>query len=315
MSASATAEPEEAEGAPLARIETSGQMARSMMHLLSAFVSEARINLLESGISVTAVDSANVGMIELDVDGEAFESYEASGETVAWRTPSVIDALKTARVGRSASSNGDPVTITVEENKTAFLTDRGIFEREAVRYNLPLDSVREEPDLPGLDEWLHWRGRIKNLSGIRSFQEVLDEVGKRTDMFAIGLEPSGNSADLLISADEVEIKAEGEAEDAGSDLIRIRECVNAYGKKVGELGGPKPMMETFSDDRSLIDPAYLREAVEAIKLAKMERLIIGFGDAHPIEILFSNSEMGIEGKFLIAPKIEDDDEAEEDADG
>jgi len=46
---------------------------------VNALVDECRIHLNEDGLEIRAVDPANVGMVDLSLDVEAFESYQADG--------------------------------------------------------------------------------------------------------------------------------------------------------------------------------------------------------------------------------------------
>ncbi|PSQ23892.1 DNA polymerase sliding clamp, partial [Halobacteriales archaeon QS_9_67_17] len=46
---------------------------------VSVLVDECKIRLEEEGLSIRAVDPANVGMVDLSLSAAAFESYETDG--------------------------------------------------------------------------------------------------------------------------------------------------------------------------------------------------------------------------------------------
>jgi proliferating cell nuclear antigen len=60
---------------------------RTALDSVSVLVDECKIHLEEDGFSIRAVDPANVGMVDLTLDREAFESSSTSSST-AWSTRS-----------------------------------------------------------------------------------------------------------------------------------------------------------------------------------------------------------------------------------
>ena len=53
---------------------------------VSALVDDCKIRLNEDGLSIRAVDHANVGMVDMSLAKSAFESYEADGGVIEGQT-------------------------------------------------------------------------------------------------------------------------------------------------------------------------------------------------------------------------------------
>jgi hypothetical protein len=57
---------------------------------------------------------------------------------------------------------------------------------------------------------------------------------------------------------------------------------------------------------SRISTAYLGDIAPTVHLARMEYANVGFGEDYPAVLSFGNDEWGVEGVFMIAPRIEDE---------
>ena len=60
---------------------------------VSALVDECKIRLNEDGLSIRAVDPANVGMVDMSLAKSAFESYEADGGVIGVNLDRFEDVL------------------------------------------------------------------------------------------------------------------------------------------------------------------------------------------------------------------------------
>ena len=109
---------------------------------VSVLVDECKIHLDEDGLSVRAVDPANVGMVDLALSAEAFESYEADGGLIGVNLSRLEDI-----VGMAGS--GQLVNLELDEE-----TRKLHIHIDGLEYTLALidpDSIRQEPDIPDLD--------------------------------------------------------------------------------------------------------------------------------------------------------------------
>lgn len=109
---------------------------------VSVLVDECKVHLDDDGITITAVDPANVGMVDMQLDAAAFESYEADGEVVGLNLSRLQDIAGMA-------DRGQLVQLELEEE-----TRKLHIQIDGLEYTLALidpDSIREEPDIPDLD--------------------------------------------------------------------------------------------------------------------------------------------------------------------
>jgi len=109
---------------------------------VTALVEECKIRLDDDGLSITAVDPANVGMVDMEIGVNAFESYDADGATLGINLGRLTDVL-------SMADSGDLVRVALNEETRKLDIDIG-----GLSYTLALidpDSIRQEPDIPDLD--------------------------------------------------------------------------------------------------------------------------------------------------------------------
>ncbi len=108
--------------------------------IVSEIVSEVRIKLLEDGMSIVAVDPANVAMVIFKIPKESFSEYEKGTEV--WGVN--LDDLK--RILKRASTSGS-VVLEQEENRLNIT----IFDKIKRNFTLSLIEVesedKEEPEL------------------------------------------------------------------------------------------------------------------------------------------------------------------------
>jgi proliferating cell nuclear antigen len=109
---------------------------------VSVLVDECKVHLEEDGLTITAVDPANVGMVDMRLEAAAFESYEADGDLVGLNLSRLQDIAGMA-------DRGQLVQLELEEE-----TRKLHIQIDGLEYTLALidpDSIREEPDIPDLD--------------------------------------------------------------------------------------------------------------------------------------------------------------------
>ncbi|EMA47936.1 DNA polymerase sliding clamp [Halococcus saccharolyticus] len=109
---------------------------------LNTVVNEGKIHCVKDGFQTKAVGPANVAMVSLSLDAEAFESYTGDGEVLGVNTERLADIVGMADAG-------DLVHLELNEETRKLEIEVG-----AVSYTLALidpDSIRSEPDIPDLD--------------------------------------------------------------------------------------------------------------------------------------------------------------------
>jgi proliferating cell nuclear antigen len=176
------------------RSEINAGLLKSSVDTVSVLVDECKVRLDEDGLSIKAVDPANVGMVELDIPAESFESYEADDELLGLNLVRFEDIVGMA-------NKGDIVEMELDE-ETRKLTIR----IDGLRYTLSLidpDSIHQEPNVPDLD----LPGDIE-LAG-REIRRGVKAAGMVSDHMAFGV--SGDD-------DTFYMRAEGDTDDVRVDL-------------------------------------------------------------------------------------------------
>ncbi len=117
------------------------QLLTKAVELISDLVSEVRIKLNEFGLSITAMDPANVAMVNFKLPKSTFKEYEAGQETLGINLDDLKKILK--RCG--------PNSILVIERKETLLHIE-IQDRIKRHFTLGLiDIDSEERPVPGLE--------------------------------------------------------------------------------------------------------------------------------------------------------------------
>lgn len=174
----------------------SADTLRETLDSVSVLVDECKIHLDEDGLSIRAVDPANVGMVDLDLGAAAFESYEADGGIIGVNLSRLEDIAGMADADQLVQLELD------EETRKLHIQIDGL------EYTLALidpDSIRQEPDIPDLD--LSANVVIEGADIDRSVRAA-DMV---SDHIALGVD----AADELFYVD-----AEGDTDDVHLELTR-----------------------------------------------------------------------------------------------
>jgi len=174
----------------------SADTLKETLDSVSVLVDECKIHLDEDGLSIRAVDPANVGMVDLDLGAAAFESYEADGGIIGVNLSRLEDIAGMADAGQLVQLELD------EETRKLHI------QIEGLEYTLALidpDSIRQEPDIPDLDLSAHVVVEGKDIDrAVRAADMVSDHI-------ALGVD----TADELFYVD-----AEGDTDDVHLELTR-----------------------------------------------------------------------------------------------
>ncbi|MFT4947429.1 MAG: proliferating cell nuclear antigen [Natronomonas sp.] len=175
---------------------------QSTLDSVGVLVDECKIHLDEGGIEIRAVDPANVGMVDLSLDAQAFESYEADGGLIG------VNLVRLQDIAGMADS-GQLVELELDEE-----TRKLHISIDGLEYTLALidpESIREEPDLPDLD--------LSSTIVIEG--RDIDRAVTAADMVSDHIELGVDEADEIFY-----VKAEGDTDDVhleldGEDLIDL----------------------------------------------------------------------------------------------
>lgn len=286
----------------VASIVTAGDPMRSWLGALTVLVDEAKFRIDETGLSVSAVDPANVGMVSIDWDEAGFTDFRFHAdedELVVGMPLSGFASggdLKTALgYARKRSGNGDPVRIDVIQDggrtriQVAVIRPDQQAKRVTEFFAIDPDSVRQEPDIPDLSKKLPNRSQ----PGVDALADALAE----TIHDHVFLER--DDATLVIGNQPTE----NPNLDSDDDVVDTFEFPNAAWEKDDEdiedgvgMGG-----SVFSID-------YLKDFVEGLGKSKADRMTLDFGEEYPARIDWDATDWGISGQYMLAPRIMRDDE-------
>ncbi len=183
----------------LVKLNNPGLLSRAV-EVISELVTEVRIKVNEFGMSITAMDPANVAMIGFKLPKSAFSQFETGNESLGINLDSLKQILK--RIGAGSS--------LVLEKKGNMLNIQ-IHDRIMRHFNLSLvDIESEEKEIPNLE--FSSKVELDSIDLIASVEDcgvVSDACSFIIENGKFIIEAKGlNSARSEFSGDEAKIQAE-----------------------------------------------------------------------------------------------------------
>jgi len=171
-----------------------------VIEVISELVTEVRIKVSEFGMSITAIDPANVAMVRFRLPKSAFSQFETGNEVLGIN----LDNLK--RILRRCSSG----TSLILEKRENFLNIQVI---DKIRRNFGLNLIEvegQEKEMPTLDySALVEISSVNLISSIEDCIVVSDACSFAIKKGEFVIEAKGvNSARSEFSGDEAKIEAE-----------------------------------------------------------------------------------------------------------
>jgi proliferating cell nuclear antigen len=159
-----------------------------------ALVDECKLRLTEDGLSIRAVDPANVAMVDLTAEPAAFEAYEADGGVIGVNLDRLDDVI-------GMGESDDLVTLDLDESDRTLSVAVG----DRLSFSIALidpDTIREEPDIPDLDlpASVAMRGEALD-RGVSAADLVSKHIHIRTDLQeeAVRLAAEGDTDDVELT--------------------------------------------------------------------------------------------------------------------
>jgi len=234
--------------------------------VVSEVVSEVRIKLLEDGLSIVAVDPANVALVIFKLPKESFSQYDAGpignesngvgSETWGVNLGDLKKILK--RASGSAS-----VVFEEKEGKLQIT----IYDKIKRVFSLALIEVSsEDKEIPELN----FGARVEMSSD--DFAQAVEDAGIVAD-----------SCSLIVSDGKFVVEGSGNLNSARAEFS---------GENV----------ELFGVGRSKYSLEYLAKFIKATKISG--RVVVNLSDDYPLKLDFPGERMGI--GFVLAPRVEND---------
>jgi len=162
-------------------VEIATDLLADALGAVATLVDECKVQFQEGGLSIRAVDPANVAMVDLTVDAAAFEVYDVTDHTIGLNLETLLDYLSAV----------DSETVSIRETDDRKLKVAGEHFAGSMACIDP-DAIRQEPDIPDLDleATVTLRGDGLN-RGLTAADLVTDKVTFRADEDARAFTMSG----------------------------------------------------------------------------------------------------------------------------
>lgn len=245
----ADGEDEPAVEGPPARFQAAiqGGTIKTVLKTLRAIVDEARIHIDGDGISMRAVDPANVAMDDLDLTAAAFESYDATPGVIGVDLDRFADAVGMA-------NKGDLVQLSLDQQ-----TRKLVIHVDGLEFTMAClnpQTIRAEPEIPDLDlpaEVTLSRDTLDR--GVKAADMVSDHIrftmDEAPEQFCIEAEGDTDNVELEIDSEDLDDVTAADAEalfslDYLKDIVRTISKGTAVTMTVG-TGFPVIMTYELAD--------------------------------------------------------------------
>lgn len=268
-----------------AYFQTTGAPIKSFASLLDPVADEFKLRITEDGLDVSAVDPANVAMVDLSFHAEGFGRYETDEDFTFGLNPDRFqDGIRRARI----RGGPDPVRVEVWRDPARMRVTilRPDHQMRLTRewFGIDPDSIRQEPDIPDLE--LPCRAR-PGVEALREGVEAMDDFDHAW--------MSGDAATFLVGTTPTRDVTPDESSAIGQ-LVEYPNCA-------WNINDP----EDTDEYESLYSRDYLNDFTKALKSGKADSLTVKWGDEYPAKFDFEQTEHGIEGTYMVAPRIQSDD--------
>ena len=210
--------------------------------VVSEVVSEVRIKLLEDGLSIVAVDPANVALVIFKLPKESFSQYDAGNATWGVNLGDLKKILKRA--------SGNASVVFEEEAGKLKIT---IYDKIKKVFTLALIEVSsEDKEIPELN----FGARVE--MDADDFAQAVEDASVVADSCSLVVkdgkffvEGSGNlnSARAEFSGDNIEIFGNGRSKYSLEYLMKFIKATKISGKVVVNLSDEYPLKLDFPGER------------------------------------------------------------------
>jgi len=210
--------------------------------IISNVVVEVRIKLLEDGLSVVAVDPANVALVIFRLPKESFSQYEAGGEVWGVNLGDLKKILKRA-------SGAASISLEEVEGKLKIV----IFDKVKRNFSLALIEVSaEDKDIPELN----FAARVE--MNARDFAQAIEDANivadscafvLRDDVFCVEGDGTLNSARAEFSGEDLELFGQGRSKYSLEYLMKFIKGMKISGQVVVNFSDDYPLRLDFPGEK------------------------------------------------------------------
>jgi proliferating cell nuclear antigen len=237
---------------------------KQLLDALTPLVNECKMHFNDGGVTVRAVDAANVAMVDAHLSAAAFESYESPGAVTQGVN---LDAMSD-RISVGGGSDLVNLSLDMESRKLNIDVDN---IQQAMALIDP-DAIRQEPDLPDLD--------LPNDAVLEGAQ--LDAAVSAVDMVSDHVDVVGD-----VAGGTVEFVGRGDTD----------ETVVTYGPEDAiDVSG------VVEDTKSIYSLEFIEAFVDPIP--SDADVTLSFGDEFPLWLEWSALEGEFTVTQMVAPRIQ-----------
>lgn len=184
-------------GVKMFRATINADILKSSIEAISTLVGEARFRLDKDGISIRAVDPANVAMVSLELGADAFESYECTDGEIGLDMLKLVDIL-----GMADKSDKIGLELDTETHKLRI-------KMGGLSYVISLldpSAIRKEPKTPNLElpAKVVLDGKDMRLA-VRAAEKVSDHMALGVDGDVFFMEAQGDTDQVRLQRTKDEL--------------------------------------------------------------------------------------------------------------
>lgn len=296
---------------PAFQFNTRAKPIRLFFRTVDTLVDEAKVSVGKretaewdndaevDGLHVTAVDPESVGMVSVTMPkgGGGFDKWDVPLDTQPYfvlgaDTSTMLKNLKYARMkGAGVADDGDPIAVrygeTLRRLETVITRPNQRSQRVTAWNLIDPDSIRQEPDIPDLTNALN---NVGHFESTRALKDAVAELSSHSDHVRVRADPDADGAFQFHTETEGPFK---------SDFVRFTDGHEVKGDT--DEDGARAESSLFSVE-------YLKEITRGLHAAKMDKVVVRWGDEYPAIFQFFNEQYGIRGVFMLAPRIQTEDD-------
>lgn len=224
---------------------------------VTALVNECKIRTNDMGVSITAVDPANVGMVDMGIHASAFASYNADGGVLGINLERLTEILGMA-------DSDEMVDLELDEETRKLNIEMG-----GLSFTMALidpESIREEPDIPDLELPAEYVFEGQELSRAVSAADLVSdhiELTARSEDVII-ISAIGDTDDVVVSIRDEDLSSSHHASDGGERSLVSLDYLADMGSPIGpdthvelRLGNEMPIKIEFDHADGDVSVTYM----------------------------------------------------------
>jgi proliferating cell nuclear antigen len=207
---------------------------KQLLEIIRNLTNEVKFVITESTLTIKAVDTAHVAMVDLTLKSDGFEEFKASDCKLGIDLEKLNEVLKLA-------GGGDIISLEHDEDMNRLITKIGNITR---RMSLLDASVLTDPKVPNLNLPVKIKLRAAELlQGIRASEPIADHISliAQADMFELSSQGDTDSVSLKLPKDMLE-------ELECSETVKSLFALDYFSKMIKAVGPQESVMMNLGSD-------------------------------------------------------------------